>query len=118
MLDFVVLVDQEKKHFFSQDLVVDFYVLTKHENIYEIQVAQNFLQLNVIYVVDQVHVHVNVEYKATNQKVSLFFFNKTPHTSALFAANLTSIILAVGPFHKKTNDPVSSNIQSSSSKSS
>jgi hypothetical protein len=101
--------------------VVDFYVETKHENIYEIQLVLDFLQLNVIYVDDQVHVYVNVEYKATN-KIKIDFLRLKSindfHTSALFAANLTSIILAVGPFHKKTYDPVSSNIQSSSSKSS
>jgi hypothetical protein len=38
------------------------------ENIYEIQLALNFLQLNVIYVADLVHVFADVEYKAKNKK--------------------------------------------------
>jgi hypothetical protein len=52
---------------------VDFCVLTMHENIYEIQWVQNSSQLNVIYVVDQVHVYVNVEYKAINIQNSIVF---------------------------------------------
>ncbi len=68
VLVFVVLVDQEKRHFVFQVHEVDFYVLTMHENIYEIQLVLNFLQLNVIYVVDQVPVYVNVEYRAKNRK--------------------------------------------------
>jgi len=55
-------------HFVFQVHEVDFYVLTMHENISEIQLARNFLQLNVIYVVDLVHVFVDVEYKAKNKK--------------------------------------------------
>lgn len=118
MLVVFVLVDRWKMHFVFRGLVVDFYVLTKHENIYEIQWAQNFSPLNVVFVDDQVHVYVNVEYKATNITKTSFLRSNNRHTSALFAANFTSIILAVGPFHKNTNVPVSSNIQSSSSKSS
>ena len=56
-----------EKHFVFQVHVVDFYVLTMHENIYEIQLAPNLLQLNVIYVDDLVLVYVNVEYKARNR---------------------------------------------------
>ncbi len=72
-LVFVVVVDQLKKHFVFLILEVDFCVLTMHENIYEIQWVQNSSQLNVIYVVDQVHVYVNVEYKAINIQNSIVF---------------------------------------------
>ena len=61
LVDFV---DQEKMHFVFQVHVGDFYVETKHENICENRLARNFLQLDVIYVDDQVHVYVNAEYKA------------------------------------------------------
>lgn len=66
----VVVVEQGRKHFVFLILVADFYVSTKHENIYEIQLVRNSSLLNVIFVVDQVHVYVNVEYKAICKKIN------------------------------------------------
>lgn len=62
------VVEQERKHFVFLILVEDFYVLTMHENIYEIQLVQNSSLLIAVFVADQVHVYVDVEYKATQTK--------------------------------------------------
>jgi hypothetical protein len=81
VLGLFVLVDLKKMHFVFQDHEVDFYVETMHGNIYEIQLARNFLQLNVIYVDDQVHVYVNVEYKAKNIHQKMFIQFERNHST-------------------------------------
>ena len=113
----VVLVEQGSKHSVSLIPAEDFYVSTTHGSISEIPAAQNSSPLNVVFAAGPVPVSVSVECRARifpSEQIQ----ETSRLTSALFAANFTSIILAVGPFQRKTYVPVSNSMQSSSNRSS